>query len=72
VESLVSVAIVSANPVKVGPPTTIYTARSGGPEVDSFVIGPDGRVLLRLPVALAPDQGARLVYVQNWRAGLRK
>jgi len=54
-------------------PATIYTARSVGPSLEEFDVAPDGRrFLLRAPVPLPPGEGAKLVYVQNWRAGLTK
>ena len=72
-ESLMHVPIVSVSPVKIGLPNTIYTERAGGPSLQEFNVAPDGqRFLLRMPVARTSADGAKLVYVQNWRAGLKK
>jgi hypothetical protein len=72
-ESLVSVPVVSADPFKLGPPVGIYTAKAGGPTLDEVGIAPDGRrFLLRLSVPFAAGEGEKLVYLQNWRASLKK
>jgi hypothetical protein len=72
VESLVSVSI-GGTPVKAGSPVTLYTVRPGGPTLESFDVAPDGRrFLVRVPAGLGGGDGARLIYVQNWRAGLKK
>ena len=60
-------------PVKIGIATTIYLPKAGGPSLEEFNVAPDGRrFLLRVPLALPPGEGAKLIYVQNWRAGLKK
>jgi Tol biopolymer transport system component len=47
-------------------------AGQGAPDLSSYDVAPDGRFLMRKPIAPGPGEGTRMVLVQNWPAAVEK